>query len=100
MVATDSSQSAAPYHSLIPMQPSPCAETSRSPTRTRSMLIGDLLRAWGAAGPAAAGERAPTYPPAGGLCGDGAEAAPVGLRGGADDPAEVVPQDGGGAQPA
>ena len=45
MVAIDSSQSAAPYHSLIPMQPSPCAETSRSPSRTRSMLIGDLLRA-------------------------------------------------------
>src|SRR6266568_6212728 len=27
MVATDSSQSVAPYHSLIPMQPRPCADT-------------------------------------------------------------------------
>src|SRR5216683_6964389 len=27
MVATDSSQSVSPYHSLMPMQPRPCAET-------------------------------------------------------------------------
>src|ERR1700678_1292997 len=32
MVATDSSQSVAPYHSLIPMQPRPCADTVSSPS--------------------------------------------------------------------
>src|ERR1700685_2320966 len=32
MVAIDSSQSVAPYHSLIPMQPSPWADTVRSPS--------------------------------------------------------------------
>src|SRR3984885_15138192 len=34
MVAIDSSQSGRPYHSLIPMQPRPCAETVRSPSET------------------------------------------------------------------
>src|ERR1700691_1794376 len=32
IVAMDWSQSAAPYHSLIPMQPRPWAETARSPS--------------------------------------------------------------------
>src|SRR5690348_14279389 len=32
IVAMDSSQSVAPYHSLIPMQPRPWAETVRSPS--------------------------------------------------------------------
>src|SRR5260370_3844225 len=34
IVAIDSSQSPRPYHSLIPMQPSPCAETASSPSET------------------------------------------------------------------
>src|SRR5271154_756333 len=42
MVATDSSQSAAPYHSLIPMQPRPWAETVRPPSfvvRISALLV-------------------------------------------------------------
>src|SRR3984957_8987480 len=42
MVAMDSSQSAAPYHSLIPMQPRPWAETVRSPSlvvRISALLV-------------------------------------------------------------
>src|SRR5271170_2798539 len=42
MVAIDSSQSAAPYHSLIPMQPRPWAETVRSPSlvvRISALLV-------------------------------------------------------------
>src|SRR5487761_999783 len=39
MVAMDWSQSAAPYHSLISMQPRPCAETVSSP----SLLVRILL---------------------------------------------------------
>src|ERR1700728_4275679 len=37
MVATDSSQSVAPYHSLIPMQPRPWADTLSSPSLTVRM---------------------------------------------------------------
>src|ERR1700689_1033688 len=45
MVAIDSSQSVAPYHSLIPMQPRPCADTVSSPSEvvrtcfTRSLEV-------------------------------------------------------------
>src|SRR3984957_11142487 len=39
MVAIDSSQSVGPYHSLIPMQPSPCADTVRSPSLVVRMLM-------------------------------------------------------------
>src|ERR1039457_4939384 len=39
MVAIDSSQSASPYHSLMPMQPRPCAETVRPPSETLRTLI-------------------------------------------------------------
>src|ERR1700748_3067731 len=45
IVAMDSSQSVAPYHSLIPMQPRPWAETVRSPSlvvRIRLPLLGVL----------------------------------------------------------
>jgi hypothetical protein len=39
MVAIDSSQSVAPYHSLMPMQPRPCAETVRPPSETLRTLL-------------------------------------------------------------
>src|SRR5450432_2441244 len=39
MVATDSSQSVWPYHSLMPMQPRPCAETESSPSETLRMSV-------------------------------------------------------------
>ena len=39
MVAIDSSQSAAPYHSLMPMQPRPCAETVSPPSETLRTLL-------------------------------------------------------------
>src|SRR5690242_1820830 len=38
MVAIDSSQSVAPYHSLIPMQPRPCADTVSWPSLVVRML--------------------------------------------------------------
>src|SRR5579863_6402632 len=40
MVAMDSSQSVGPYHSLIPMQPSPWADTVRSPSLVVRMCCG------------------------------------------------------------
>src|SRR5260370_14311812 len=39
IVAIDSSQSAWPYHSLMPMQPRPCAETVSSPSETLCTLV-------------------------------------------------------------
>src|SRR5580700_1335240 len=39
MVAIDSSQSVAPYHSLIPMQPRPWADTVRSPSLVVRMCV-------------------------------------------------------------
>src|SRR5260370_18557442 len=39
MVATDSSQSVAPYHSLIPMQPRPCADTVSWPRFVVRMCV-------------------------------------------------------------
>src|SRR6266567_4780447 len=49
IVAIDSSQSAAPYHSLIPMQPRPWAETVKSPSATSRMSVSLLRRAHAAA---------------------------------------------------
>src|SRR6266542_3778607 len=49
MVAIDSSQSAAPYHSLIPMQPRPWAETVKSPNATSRMSVSLLRRTHSAA---------------------------------------------------
>ena len=43
MVAIDSSQSVAPYHSLIPMQPRPCADTVSWPSLVVRMLFLLLL---------------------------------------------------------
>src|SRR6516164_1616527 len=45
MVAIDSSQSVAPYHSLIPIQPRPWADTVRSPSLAVRMCL-LLLLAW------------------------------------------------------
>src|ERR1035437_8405934 len=39
MVAIDSSQSVGPYHSLIPMQPRPCADTVSSPSLVVRMCL-------------------------------------------------------------
>src|SRR5215470_9440286 len=39
MVAIDSSQSVAPYHSLIPMQPRPCADTVSWPRLVVRMCV-------------------------------------------------------------
>src|SRR5450755_1418666 len=39
MGAIDVSQSAWPYHSLMPLQPSPCAETSRPPSEIRRTSV-------------------------------------------------------------
>src|SRR5512142_2216983 len=39
MVAIDSSQSVAPYHSLIPMQPRPCADTVSWPSLVVRMCV-------------------------------------------------------------
>src|SRR6266849_2437299 len=39
IVAIDSSQSAWPYHSLMPMQPRPCADTVSSPSETLCTLV-------------------------------------------------------------
>src|ERR1700680_2016827 len=39
IVAVDSSQSAWPYHSLMPMQPRPCADTVSSPSETLCTLV-------------------------------------------------------------
>src|SRR3954447_3797651 len=39
MVAIDSSQSVAPYHSLIPMQPRPCADTVSGPSLVVRMCL-------------------------------------------------------------
>src|SRR6266496_2721830 len=49
IVAIDSSQSAAPYHSLIPMQPRPCAETVRSRMATVRISVLPFGRAYIAA---------------------------------------------------
>src|SRR6266567_3479689 len=49
IVAIDSSQSAAPYHSLIPMQPRPWAETVKSPSATSRMSVSLLRRTHSAA---------------------------------------------------
>ena len=49
IVAIDSSQSAAPYHSLIPMQPRPWAETVKSPSATSRMSASLLRRTHSAA---------------------------------------------------
>src|SRR6516164_5439130 len=55
MVAIDSSQSPGPYHSLIPMQPRPWADTVRSPSLVVRMCLSCFLwlagwRRFGASG--------------------------------------------------